>query len=135
MRADFGASLYPNAGVVSRTFAFVADAQNILYELKCSFSTGDYECKIRDNSQILKIVFRQKSKGPFLVKSTPLIRVTPVKQKLSCEVGKQVRLSCSVNNPYTVEFRSISAAGKHEQTDKLNGCNYHFYLYYHIFSD
>ncbi|XP_037607411.1 uncharacterized protein LOC119477398 isoform X2 [Sebastes umbrosus] len=74
------------------------------------FSTdnGGYECKLRrgDNS-----AFRQRFNGVFKLQERPLIQVSPVRQIVQCENGKEVPLTCSVNSPYEVEFKGTSTAG------------------------
>lgn len=69
--------------------------------------SGEYECRLKG-----KNTFRQKSNRVFTFKEPPVIRIEPVKKKVRCVVGKTVKLDCSVNSPYKVEFKDISAAGK-----------------------
>ncbi|XP_070782405.1 adhesion G protein-coupled receptor F4-like, partial [Enoplosus armatus] len=70
-----------------------------------------YECKLKNQQQTDKSVFRQKSKGSFFLKETPSIRVTPVRKNVKCEEGQQVQvqLQCSVNGPYEVKFEGNTA--------------------------
>lgn len=60
----------------------------------------------------MKYVVRQKLE--IIVKTTPLITVTPITIKVGCEVGKKVSLNCAINSPYVVEFKDIPEAGKNE---------------------
>ncbi|XP_070843546.1 adhesion G protein-coupled receptor F4-like [Chaetodon trifascialis] len=73
--------------------------------------SGQYECKLRDKTVTAALVFRQKSEGEFILKERPLVQVTPIRQKVNCEDGKEVSLQCSVNSPYRVKFKDIPAAG------------------------
>lgn len=61
-----------------------------------------------ENSNIIVI---QRSKKPLTLNKTPWIRVTPITKKVACEIGKVVTLTCTVESPYVVEFKDISAAG------------------------
>lgn len=64
--------------------------------------SGQYECRMRDDNP--NIAVRQTFNEQLSPKDTPLIRVTPVTRKVACEVGKEVILTCSVQEPYMVEF-------------------------------
>ncbi|XP_056261303.1 uncharacterized protein LOC130187595 isoform X2 [Seriola aureovittata] len=66
---------------------------------------GLYECSLRERN-----VFRQQSNGSISSKVIPSIQVRPVRNKVKCELGKEVQLECSVNSPYTVEFEGIPSA-------------------------
>ncbi|XP_047194142.1 adhesion G protein-coupled receptor F5-like [Hippoglossus stenolepis] len=68
---------------------------------------GNYECRLEERH-----LFRQKSDTSFSYKDTPLVRVSPVKQRVKCEVGKSVSLTCSVNSPYEVEFKDVDGSDK-----------------------
>ncbi|XP_034436689.1 adhesion G protein-coupled receptor F5-like [Hippoglossus hippoglossus] len=68
---------------------------------------GSYECRLTERH-----LFRQKSDTFFSYKDTPLVRVSPVKQRVKCEVGKRVSLTCSVNSPYEVEFKDVDGSDK-----------------------
>lgn len=58
------------------------------------------------------IAVRQKFNQQLSPRDTPLIRVTPVRSTVACEVGKEVILTCRVQEPYVVEFTDIPEAGR-----------------------
>ncbi|XP_061563152.1 adhesion G-protein coupled receptor F1-like isoform X2 [Cololabis saira] len=70
-----------------------------------SADDGSYDCKL---TRINGSVFRQS--GTLFSKEIPSLRVSPVRETVKCEVGT-VRLECSVNSPYTVQFLNFPAAG------------------------
>ncbi|XP_050927973.1 adhesion G protein-coupled receptor F5 isoform X19 [Lates calcarifer] len=89
-------------------YSFKQDKEKAYLTVSRFFSTnnGEYECRLKG-----KNTFRQKSNRVFTFKEPPVIRIEPVKKKVRCVVGKTVKLDCSVNSPYKVEFKDISAAG------------------------
>lgn len=72
--------------------------------------SGQYECRMRDDNS--NIAVRQKFNKQLSPRDTPLIIVTPVTRKVACEVEKEVILTCSVQEPYIVEFIDIPVAGR-----------------------
>ncbi|XP_042245463.1 adhesion G protein-coupled receptor F5-like isoform X2 [Thunnus maccoyii] len=74
-----------------------------------SFATdnGRYECKLKKGN----LAFRQKSKGTFTVKETPVIQVKPIRRKVKCKVDDKVSLQCSVQSPYKVKFQDTPDTG------------------------
>lgn len=68
---------------------------------------------MKNDSKNSNIIVIQRSKEPLTLNKTPLIRVTPITTKVACEIGKVVTLTCIVQSPYVVEFKDISAAGRH----------------------
>ncbi|XP_061781078.1 adhesion G protein-coupled receptor F5-like isoform X2 [Nerophis lumbriciformis] len=60
---------------------------------------GFYECQLRDSIAI----FRQRS-SEFMLNETPRIQVRPLDTSNLCQVGQTVSVTCSVQDPYIVEF-------------------------------
>ncbi|XP_061126276.1 adhesion G protein-coupled receptor F4-like [Syngnathus typhle] len=69
------------------------------------FSTdeGRYQCQLFDGQSI----FVQDSNQIFSLLETPTIQVIPRQNTILCEVGQQVAVRCSVQNPYQVQFPQI----------------------------
>ncbi|XP_058469962.1 adhesion G protein-coupled receptor F5-like isoform X2 [Solea solea] len=63
---------------------------------------GEYTCLLKEGN-----VFRQTSNGVLSVKVTPLVQVAPMKQKVKCEDGNSVVLTCTVNSPYKVKLLPV----------------------------
>ncbi|XP_043962755.1 adhesion G-protein coupled receptor F1-like [Gambusia affinis] len=59
---------------------------------------GFYECKLKST----KLIFKQKE--TFTSKAIPLIHVKPVRGIMNCDFSNKIKLECSVNRPYLVEF-------------------------------
>ncbi|XP_067338815.1 uncharacterized protein [Channa argus] len=86
-----------------------------------SSDTGVYDCKMTRPD---KSSFQQTS--AFTVKAVPVIQVSPVNIEVECEPGKIIKMQCSVNNPYVVQFvnfpeAGISSAITHEY--KIQSCD------------
>lgn len=115
-----------NTSIIQHAFAFVWQHWLHIYFVnrRTFLISGNYECKLRGHL----IVFRQVSKGMFIVKDTPLIQVIPVATKVSCEVGKEASLNCIVSAPYMVIFKGIPSAGKPNVI--ISFLNQVFYLYF-----
>nr|XP_020508080.2 adhesion G-protein coupled receptor F1-like [Labrus bergylta] len=72
--------------------------------LKRFFGTdiGQYECRLKSGQKI----FRERSNRNFTLQEQPLIQLTPLSRQIHCEVIREVKIECSVNEPYTVELRN-----------------------------
>ncbi|XP_061668988.1 adhesion G protein-coupled receptor F4-like isoform X2 [Syngnathoides biaculeatus] len=64
---------------------------------------GRYQCQQFDQNSS----FRQDSDDTFRFLETPTIQMAPLQNNILCEVGQQVSLECSVQDPYQVEFQAI----------------------------
>ncbi|XP_071334666.1 adhesion G protein-coupled receptor F5-like isoform X3 [Trachinotus anak] len=94
--------------------SFSRDGERAILTVSKFFVTdrGRYECRLRDKS-----IFRQRSDGFLSPKEIPLIQISPIRNKVKCEVGKEVPLQCSVNSPYTVEFPGIPSVAAGSKID------------------
>ncbi|XP_061610518.1 adhesion G-protein coupled receptor F1-like [Phyllopteryx taeniolatus] len=72
------------------------------------FSTdnGRYQCQLFDQNSS----FRQDSNEMFSLSETPTIQMVPLQNTILCDVGQQVSLECTVQDPYQVEFKDIPNA-------------------------
>ncbi|XP_060907258.1 adhesion G protein-coupled receptor F5-like isoform X2 [Labrus mixtus] len=74
--------------------------------LKRFFGTdiGQYECRLKSGQKI----FRERSNKNFTLQEQPLIRLTPLSRQIHCQdmASVEVKLECSVNEPYTVVLRN-----------------------------
>ncbi|XP_069371780.1 adhesion G protein-coupled receptor F5-like isoform X2 [Paralichthys olivaceus] len=82
------------------SFAKTSEGATLTVSRFIEADNGEYECRLKEGS-----IFRQKSNKVVFIKDTPLVQVRPLRQKVKCEVGKDVLLMCSVNSPYKVEFK------------------------------
>ncbi|XP_051909290.1 adhesion G protein-coupled receptor F5-like [Hippocampus zosterae] len=65
---------------------------------------GQYQCRLFDGESS----FLQESNQRVRLGITPAIRVVPRRNTIVCEVGQEVTLQCSVQEPYRVVFSDIS---------------------------
>ncbi|XP_061560080.1 adhesion G protein-coupled receptor F5-like [Phycodurus eques] len=72
------------------------------------FSTdnGRYQCQLFDQNSS----FRQDSNEILSLLETPTIQMVPLQNTILCDVGQQVSLECTVQDPYQVEFKDIPNA-------------------------
>lgn len=66
---------------------------------------------MKDANQNPNIIVRQKFSTQLIPRETPLIQVAPLTRTEACEPGKQVVLSCSVQEPFMVKFIDFPEAG------------------------
>ncbi|XP_060907249.1 uncharacterized protein LOC132984433 [Labrus mixtus] len=65
-------------------------------------ATGQYECRLKSGQKI----FRERSNKNFTLQEQPLIQLTPLSRQIHCQDIREVKLECSVNEPYKVELYS-----------------------------
>ncbi|XP_065819466.1 adhesion G-protein coupled receptor F1 isoform X2 [Labrus bergylta] len=89
-------------------------------------ATGQYECRLKSENG--KKVFRERSNQSFTVQEQPLIRLTPLSRQIHCEVIREVKLECSVNEPYTVELYLVLSTQNFEVLGTGNSSSYSFLI-------
>ncbi|XP_061610579.1 adhesion G-protein coupled receptor F1-like isoform X2 [Phyllopteryx taeniolatus] len=86
------------------SFSQANGAETLLITNYFFTDNGRYQCQLFDEESS----FRQDSNGRFNRLETPTIQTVPLQNTILCEVGQQVSLQCSVQDPYQLEFRGIS---------------------------
>ncbi|XP_019751849.1 adhesion G-protein coupled receptor F1 [Hippocampus comes] len=64
---------------------------------------GHYQCRLFDGDSS----FLQDSNERFSLLETPTIRTVPLNNTIVCEVGQELSLQCSVQEPYNVKFKDF----------------------------
>lgn len=78
-----------------------------VFHSQYDFISGQYQCRLFDGESS----FLQESNQRVRLGITPTIRVVPRRNTIVCEVGQEVSLQCSVQEPYRVVFSNISDSG------------------------
>lgn len=89
--------------------------------------SGHYQCRLFDGDSS----FLQDSNERFSLLETPTIRIVPLNNKMVCEVGQELPLQCSVQEPYHVKFKDFPNTGKTE-TERHPNYIWHFAVYSQI---